>query len=211
MFKNGQWKFLFWKKNWGHFWTLLVQNLTIFTQNQVFGHFLWNRTSDLSKASSETGDNCFESSNGSVVSVKILVLLFIYYHFYSFGIGRCRFLCFFFYLAAAERPQHCALDFFGSVAFCKSISLENFVPKDDQNLAYHTPFTGGIWKRYTVTWAQTTHLTLWPTTWSAGRSLSHFSITNRRPSTSWRVSVFWDWQFYPWYSFSLHFFVILRR
>ena len=86
---------------WSKIWAFLLKN-------QVFGHFLRNRTSDLSKASSETGDNCFESSNGSVVSGKILVLLFIYYHFYSFVIGRRHFYVFF-YLGAAERPQHCAL------------------------------------------------------------------------------------------------------
>ena len=43
-------------------------------KSQVLGHFFQNRTSDLSKTWSETGDNCFESSNGSVVSRKILVL-----------------------------------------------------------------------------------------------------------------------------------------
>ena len=43
-------------------------------KNQVFGHFLRNRSSDLSKTWSETGDYCFESSNGSVVSGEILVL-----------------------------------------------------------------------------------------------------------------------------------------
>ena len=35
-------------------------------KNQVFGHFLRIRASDLSKTWSETGDNCFESSNDSV-------------------------------------------------------------------------------------------------------------------------------------------------
>ena len=49
--------------------------LAIFThKNQVFGHFLRIRTSDLSKTWSETWDSCFESFNGSVVSRKILVL-----------------------------------------------------------------------------------------------------------------------------------------
>ena len=49
--------------------------LAIFSQkNQVFGLFLRIRTSDLSKTWSETWDNCFDSSNGSVVSRKILVL-----------------------------------------------------------------------------------------------------------------------------------------
>ena len=43
-------------------------------KNQVFGHFLRIHTTDLSKTWSETWDNCFESSNGSVVSRKILVL-----------------------------------------------------------------------------------------------------------------------------------------
>ena len=46
----------------------------IFAENQVFGHFLQNRASDLSKTWSETGYNCFELTNGSVVSGKILVL-----------------------------------------------------------------------------------------------------------------------------------------
>ena len=52
---------------WSKIWAFLLKN-------QVFGHFLRNRTSDLSKTWSETGDNCFELSNGSVVSGKILVL-----------------------------------------------------------------------------------------------------------------------------------------
>ena len=43
-------------------------------KNQVFGHFLRIRTSDLCKTWSETWDNCFESSYGSVVARKILVL-----------------------------------------------------------------------------------------------------------------------------------------
>ena len=43
-------------------------------KNQVFGHFLRNQISDLSKTWSETGDNCLESSNGIAVSRKILVL-----------------------------------------------------------------------------------------------------------------------------------------
>ena len=41
-------------------------------KNQVFGHFLRNCTSDLSKTWSETGDKCFESSNGSFGSGKFL-------------------------------------------------------------------------------------------------------------------------------------------
>ena len=63
-------------KNSGPFLdSFLVQNLAIFAKkNKVFGHFLQNRTSDLSKAWSETGENCFESSNSLVVSGKILVL-----------------------------------------------------------------------------------------------------------------------------------------
>ena len=63
------------EKNQGHFWTLFWSKIWPFSlKNQVFGHFLWNPTLDLSKTWSETGDNCFESSNGSVVSGKILVL-----------------------------------------------------------------------------------------------------------------------------------------
>ena len=48
--------------------------LPFLLKNQVFGHFLRNRTSDLSKTWSETGDICFESSTGSVLSEKFLVL-----------------------------------------------------------------------------------------------------------------------------------------
>ena len=61
------------------FYEILAKNgqflpfLAIFSKkNQVFGHFLRNCTSDLSKTRSETGDNCFESSKGSVVSGKFL-------------------------------------------------------------------------------------------------------------------------------------------
>ena len=43
-------------------------------KKQVFGHFLRIHTSYLSKTWSETWDNCFDSSNGSVVSRKIRVL-----------------------------------------------------------------------------------------------------------------------------------------
>ena len=42
-------------------------------KSQVFGHFLQNRTSDLSKTWSETWDSWFESLNGNV-SRKILAL-----------------------------------------------------------------------------------------------------------------------------------------
>ena len=56
LFKNGQWKFLFWQKNRGHFWTLFWSKIWPFSlKNQVFGHFLRIRTSDLSKTWSETG------------------------------------------------------------------------------------------------------------------------------------------------------------
>ena len=48
--------------------------LAILAKNQVFGHFLRIRTSDLSKTWSETLDSCFQSFNVSVVSRKILVL-----------------------------------------------------------------------------------------------------------------------------------------
>ena len=59
----------------GHFWALFgSQNWPFSLKNQVFGHFPLNCTSDLSKNWSETGDSCFESLNGSVVSGKILVL-----------------------------------------------------------------------------------------------------------------------------------------
>ena len=68
-------KFFVLKKIWGHFWTLFWSKIWPFSlKNQVFGHFLRNRTSDLSKTWSETGDNCFVSSKGSVLSGKILVL-----------------------------------------------------------------------------------------------------------------------------------------
>ena len=62
-------------KNRGHFWTPFWSKIRPFLlKNQVFGHFVLMRTSDLSKTWSETWDNCFESSNDSVVPGKILVL-----------------------------------------------------------------------------------------------------------------------------------------
>ena len=62
-------------KNRGHFWTLFWSKIwPSLLENEVFGHFLPNRSSDLSKTLSDTGDNCFESSNDSVVSGEILVL-----------------------------------------------------------------------------------------------------------------------------------------
>ena len=65
-------------KNRSHFWTLFWSKIWSFLlKNQVFGHFLRIRTSDLSKTWSETWDNCIESSNGSVVSRKILVISII--------------------------------------------------------------------------------------------------------------------------------------
>ena len=73
MFQADFWKKFsfsrFWPKtaNLCHFWPFLAKN-------QVFGHFLRIRTSDLSKTWSESWDSCFESFNGSVVSRKILVL-----------------------------------------------------------------------------------------------------------------------------------------
>ena len=54
------------------FWSKILPFSLI---NQVFGHFRQNRTSNLSKTWPETGDNCFVSSNGGVVSGKILVLV----------------------------------------------------------------------------------------------------------------------------------------
>ena len=101
LFTNIQWKFKLFSG------PLLVQNLAIFTQNQVFGHFLRNRTLDLSKTWSETWDNCFESSNGIVVSRKILLIIIIII-FKALRLAAVVFMCFF-NLAAAERPQHCAL------------------------------------------------------------------------------------------------------
>ena len=66
-------KFFVLTKNLGHFWTLFWSKIWPFLlKNQVFGHFLRNHSSDFSKTWSETGDNCFESSNGSVVSGKFL-------------------------------------------------------------------------------------------------------------------------------------------
>ena len=83
--KSGPFFTLFWSKIW-----------PFSLKNHVFGHFLRNRSSDLSKTCSETGDNCFESSNGSVVSGKILDLavLAIFgskahcmrWHLYGFGL-----------------------------------------------------------------------------------------------------------------------------
>ena len=73
LFRNGQWNFLSWQKNLGHFWTLFRSKIWPFSlKNQVFGHFLRNHTSDLSKTWSETGDSCFQSSNDSVVPGKFL-------------------------------------------------------------------------------------------------------------------------------------------
>ena len=66
----------FWKKFlFSRFWP----------KNQVFGLFLRIRTSDLSKTWSETWDNCFDSSNGSVVSRKILVLAVLGQKYISSG------------------------------------------------------------------------------------------------------------------------------
>ena len=59
-------------KIWAIFWPFLVQKLAIFAQNQVFEHFLQNCAPDLSKTWPETGDSCFESFIGSVLSGKIL-------------------------------------------------------------------------------------------------------------------------------------------
>ena len=74
-FRNGQWNFLSWQKNLGHFWTLFWSKIWPFLlKNQVFRHFFPNCTSYLFKTWSETWDSCFESSNGSVVCGKILVL-----------------------------------------------------------------------------------------------------------------------------------------
>ena len=74
---------------WSKIWPFLLKN-------QVFGHFLRNRTSDLSKTWSETGDICFESSNGSVMSGKFLVFAVLaifgskihcmWWHLYGFGL-----------------------------------------------------------------------------------------------------------------------------
>ena len=50
------------------------QFLPFLAKNQVFGHFLRIRTSDLSKTWSKTWDSCFESFNDNVVSRNILVL-----------------------------------------------------------------------------------------------------------------------------------------
>ena len=47
---------------------------TCLLKSQVFGHFLRNLASNLSKTLPETGDSCFESFNDIVVSRKILVL-----------------------------------------------------------------------------------------------------------------------------------------
>ena len=123
LFKKGQWKFLFRQQNRGHFWTLFwSKNLAIFTRKSGFRTFSWNCTSDLSKTWSKTGDNCFESFNGSVVSWKILVLAVLaifgskihclWWHYMVLGRFwqfSSKLLMFFVNLAAAERPQHCAL------------------------------------------------------------------------------------------------------
>ena len=81
LFKNGKWKFLFWLKNRGHFWTIFWFKIWPFSlKNKVFEHFLRNRSTDLSKTWSETGDNYFESLNDNVMSGKILVLA-VFGHF----------------------------------------------------------------------------------------------------------------------------------
>ena len=73
MFKNGQWKFLFRQKNWGHFFTLFWSKIWPFLlKNQVFGCFLENRLSEFHVTWSETRDNYFQSFNGSFVSGEIL-------------------------------------------------------------------------------------------------------------------------------------------
>ena len=62
-------------KKWGPFLDPFWSKIWPFSlKNQIFGHFLRIRTSDLSKTWSETWDSCFESLNSSVVSGKILVL-----------------------------------------------------------------------------------------------------------------------------------------
>ena len=84
-------------KKSGAFWTLFGAKLGHFHSKISFSDiFLRNRTSDLSKAWSETEENCFESSNSSVVSGKILVLPVLaifrskihcmWRHLYGFGL-----------------------------------------------------------------------------------------------------------------------------
>ena len=69
-------------KNRVHFWTLFWSKIfAIFAQNQFFGHFLRNRISDLSRTWSETGENCFEPSNGSVL---LCLGKFLFWPFWSF-------------------------------------------------------------------------------------------------------------------------------
>ena len=100
-------------KKRGHFWTLFWSKIWPFLlKNQVFGHFLRIRTSNLSKTWSETWGNCFESLNGSVVSRKILVIIIIR----ALRLAAIVFMCFF-NLAAAERPQHCVIVWYGSCSY----------------------------------------------------------------------------------------------
>ena len=75
MFQADFWKKFsfgrFWPKtaNFGHFWPFLAKKSGFWTFSSNI------RTSDSSKTWSETWDNRFESSNGSVVSRKILVII----------------------------------------------------------------------------------------------------------------------------------------
>ena len=94
---------------WSKIWPFLLKN-------QVFGHFVLMRTSDLSKTWSVTWDSCNESLKGSVVSMIILVILLIIV-FKALRLPAAVFYVFFYYLAAAERPQHCALVSILSVNF----------------------------------------------------------------------------------------------
>ena len=84
-------------KKCGHFLALFWSLIRPFSlKNQFFEHFLRNRISDLSKTRSETGDKWFESSNGSVLFEKILVLAVLaifgskthcmWWHLYGFGL-----------------------------------------------------------------------------------------------------------------------------
>ena len=74
-FFNGYRNLKFLPKFFGPFWTLFwSKNWPFLPKNNVFGHFLQNRSSDFHVTWSETGENGFKSFIGSILSGKILVL-----------------------------------------------------------------------------------------------------------------------------------------
>ena len=142
-------KIFFPTKKLGRFFTLFWSKIWPFLlKNEVFGHFLRNRASDLSETWSETVDNCFESSNGSGVSRKILVLA-VFGHFwvknallvvalYGFGLFLAIFFqtvddFFFNFLHEVVSPYN--LDDHHKIFWSKKI-LTTKMAKNGQNLAF---------------------------------------------------------------------------